>query len=69
MAGANMSGELKDPRKSIPVGTLWAIAVSFVIYMALAYWIARTASVEELLENYNIMIDKSFFPPLSLPGF
>ncbi len=68
MAGANMSGELKDPRKSIPVGTLWAIAVSFVIYMALAYWIARTASVEELLENYNIMIDKSFFPPLVIAG-
>lgn len=68
MAGANMSGELKDPRKSIPVGTLWAIAVSFVIYMVLAYWIARTASVEELLENYNIMIDKSFFPPLVIAG-
>jgi amino acid transporter len=68
MAGANMSGELKDPRKSIPVGTLWAIAVSFVIYMALAYWVARSASVDELLNNYNIMIDKSFFPPLVIAG-
>jgi amino acid transporter len=68
MAGANMSGELKDPRKSIPVGTLWAIGVSFVIYMVLAYWIARSASVEELLGNYNIMIDKSFFPPLVIAG-
>lgn len=68
MAGANMSGELKDPRKSIPVGTLWAIAVSFVVYMALAYWIARTASTEELLNNYNVMIDKSFFPPLVIAG-
>ena len=68
MAGANMSGELKDPRKSIPVGTLWAIGVSFVIYMGLAYWIARSASVEELLNNYNIMIDKSFFPPLVIAG-
>jgi len=68
MAGANMSGELKNPRKSIPVGTLWAIAVSFVIYMALAYWIARTATVEELLNNYNIIIDKSFFPPLVIAG-
>lgn len=68
MAGANMSGELKDPRKSIPVGTLWAIAVSFVVYMALAYWVARSATVDELLSNYNIMIDKSFFPPLVIAG-
>lgn len=68
MAGANMSGELKDPRKSIPIGTIWAIAVSFVIYMGLAYWIARAATTEELLVNYNVMIDKSFFPPLVIAG-
>ncbi len=68
MAGANMSGELKDPRKSIPVGTIWAIGVSFVIYMALAYWVSRSADEEELLSNFNVMIDKSFFPPLIIAG-
>ena len=68
MAGANMSGELKDPRKSIPVGTLWAIGLSFLIYMGLAYWVARSATTEELVNNYNIMIDKSFFPPLVIAG-
>lgn len=68
MAGANMSGELKDPRKSIPVGTLWAIGVSFIVYMGLAFWIARTATTDELLNNYNIIIDKSFFPPLVIAG-
>ena len=68
MAGANMSGELKDPTRSIPVGTLWAIGISFIIYMGLAYWIARSATTEELLTNYNIMIDKSLFPPLVIAG-
>ncbi len=68
MAGANMSGELKEPRKSIPVGTLWAIGVSFVIYMAIAYWLARSASEEELLTNYNIMIDKAWIGPLVIAG-
>lgn len=68
MAGANMSGELKDPRKSIPSGTLWAIGVSLVIYLLLAYWIARSATERELLNNFNIMIDRSFFPPLVIAG-
>ncbi len=68
MAGANMSGELKNPRRSIPSGTLWAIGVSFIVYMALAYWIARTATNGELLYNYNIMIEKSYFPPLVIAG-
>lgn len=68
MAGANMSGELKDPRKSIPLGTLAAIGVSFVIYMLLAYWISRSAETPELLSNFNIIIDKSFFPPLVIAG-
>ncbi len=68
MAGANMSGELKDPRTSIPTGTLWAIGVSLVIYIVLAYWIARTATEEELLTNYNVMIEKSFWPPLVIAG-
>lgn len=68
MAGANMSGELKDPKKSIPLGTLWAIGVSFVIYMALAFWIARSATEQELISNYNIIIDKSYFGPLVIAG-
>ncbi len=68
MAGANMSGELKDPKKSIPTGTLWAIAVSFVIYMLLAFWISRSASEEELLSNYYIMVDKAYFGPLIIAG-
>jgi amino acid transporter len=68
MAGANMSGELKDPKTSIPVGTLWAIGVSFVIYMALAYWLARTATEEELVTNYNIIIEKAYFGPLIIAG-
>ena len=68
MAGANMSGELKDPRKSIPTGTLWAIGVSFVIYMALAFWLARSATENELINNYYIIIEKAYFGPLVIAG-
>lgn len=68
MAGANMSGELEDPRKSIPAGTLWAIGVSLLIYLMLAYWIARSATEQELVSNFNIMIERSWFPPLVIAG-
>ena len=68
MAGANMSGELKDPRKSIPLGTLSAIAVAYIVYMVLAYWFAVVASPQELVENYNIAMDRSLWKPAIIAG-
>ncbi len=68
MAGANMSGELKNPKKSIPLGTLSAIAISYVIYMASGYWMARVAPVDELVSNYNVMIDYALWAPAVLGG-
>lgn len=68
LAGANMSGDLKDPRRAIPLGTMWAILISSVIYFALAVWVARTGTLEELASNYNHIIDSSLFPPLVLAG-
>jgi len=61
LAGANMSGDLKDPRKAIASGTLWAIAVSAVIYFAVAWWVARVADPETLVSDYNIIFKKSFW--------
>lgn len=68
MAGANMSGDLRDARKSIPVGTLAAIGVSLVVYLALAYWLARSATNEELTSNYTVMLDKAAWAPAILAG-
>ena len=68
MAGANMSGELKNPKKSIPLGTISAIVICFVIYLASGYWIARVAPVDELVSNYNVMIDYSLWGPAVLAG-
>ncbi|MBW2459312.1 MAG: hypothetical protein JRI68_32770, partial [Deltaproteobacteria bacterium] len=68
LAGANMSGELKDPRRAIPRGTMWAIALSAVIYLVVAFLAARTGSPEELMGNYNLLIDRSLWPPAVLAG-
>ena len=68
MAGANMSGELKDPRRAIPLGTMAAIAISLIVYLATAYWLMRAATTEELTGNYTIMIDRAFWGPAVLGG-
>ncbi|MDX1421244.1 MAG: amino acid permease, partial [Rubricoccaceae bacterium] len=68
MAGANMSGDLKNPRRSIPIGTMAAIGVSLVVYLLLAYWIARSATPEELVSNYYVMIEKAYWGPAVVAG-
>ena len=68
MAGANMSGDLKDPRRNIPVGTLTAIGLSYFVYIGLAILIAFLATPNELLGNYNILIERSFWPPIVIAG-
>lgn len=68
MAGANMSGDLKDPRRSIPRGTMAAIGVSLVVYVLLAFWLARSATPEELVSNYYVMVDKALWGPAVLAG-
>ena len=68
MAGANMSGELEHPRRAIPRGTLLAIGVSFVVYVALAWWLSVVASPDELVSNYTVMIDEALWGPLVIAG-
>jgi solute carrier family 12 sodium/potassium/chloride transporter 2 len=68
MSGVNMSGELKNSRQSIPIGTLSAIAVSSVVYLSLCWWCARGVTTADLLSNYTILIDQAFWPPAVLAG-
>lgn len=68
LSGANMSGELKNPRRAIPVGTLAAIGISSLIYVAVAIWCERAGTLKELTENTNFLIEKSYFPPLVIAG-
>ena len=68
MAGANMSGELKDPRTNIPVGTLSAVLLSMAVYMGLAVVLALIATPKELVSNYTILIDKAVWAPIVVAG-
>lgn len=68
MAGIGMSGELKDPKRQIPLGILTALTTTTVIYIATALWLAMVASREELLTNTMIMANEALFGPLVIFG-
>jgi solute carrier family 12 sodium/potassium/chloride transporter 2 len=68
MAGANMSGDLKDPRRSIPIGTISSIIVTMLIYIGLAYVAARVSTPEQLRTNQLIMVDTALWGPAVLVG-
>ncbi|MDX1642814.1 MAG: amino acid permease, partial [Thermoanaerobaculia bacterium] len=45
-AGIGMSGDLEDPRKSIPRGTLLAIATGAAVYLLVPLFLASSAAVD-----------------------
>ena len=68
MVGISMSGTLRNPRQDIPIGTMSAIGLTMIIYLALAYWLSRIATPEELLTNSTVMVDKAVWGWAILAG-
>ena len=68
MAGANLSGDLENPRKSIPLGTLSAIGVTLLIYIGMAYAAAKFIPVSELRTNQMALVDYAWWGPIVLLG-
>ena len=61
-AGANLSACLKTPSKSIPKGTLWAIAVTSVIYVINIVLFAAAVPQEELKKIDKVIASEVAFP-------
>jgi len=55
MAGANISGEIRNPRVAIPKGTLMSVAISTVVYMALAVMLGASVTRETLVTDFIVM--------------
>lgn len=68
MVGASMSGSIKDPRKSIPRGTLAAVATAFCTLIFLAVWYSVLGSPEELRDNPLIVTELALWGPLVYAG-
>ncbi len=68
MAGVNMSGDLKNPTRSIPIGTFSAIGVGYLIYMTLPVLLASRADASTLIENPLIMREMAYWGDAILIG-
>ena len=64
LAGLGLSGDLKNPQKSIPKGTIWATFVGMLIYILIAYKLTISASPEDLAGDQLIMQRIAIWGPI-----
>lgn len=69
-AGVGLSGDLKNPGKSIPIGTVAATFTGLILYLLICLKFANSALPKDLVENQlimaNIAIGGKFLIPLGL---
>lgn len=66
-AGVGLSGDLKNPKKSIPIGTLAATVIGMIIYIFIAFKIGSSAPPEVLMDLDNhqlVMADIALWWPI-----
>ncbi len=67
-AGVNLSGDLKDARRSLPLGTMAAIAGGLAIYVGLAVFLATTVPTQLLVEDPDILLKIAIHPDMVVAG-
>ena len=63
-AGVGLSGDLANPRKSIPAGTILATVTGFVVYLAIVWKLASSAPADLLANDQLIMQDIALWGPI-----
>lgn len=66
-AGVGLSGDLKNPAKSIPLGTTSATFIGMLIYFFVIYKLANSATVDDLLEHQLIMSRIAIWGSIAIP--
>jgi amino acid transporter len=67
-AGVGLSGDLKNPRKSIPLGTLSATITGMIIYILVVVKFALNMSPEQLIEDQFAMSRIALWGPIIYIG-
>lgn len=66
-AGVGLSGDLRNPAKSIPIGTISATFVGMIIYFLISYKLASSAPADALINNQFVMSDIALLGWLIIP--
>ncbi len=67
-AGVAMSGDLKDPRRAIPLGTMLAIVVGLIVYLTIPIFFAYNVDSTELKNDQMIWFRIGRVPQLIVAG-
>ncbi len=54
-AGLAMSGDLKNPARALPLGTLGAVLTGYIVYMALPIFLSHSVADSSMLFNPNAL--------------
>ena len=63
IAGLGLSGDLRNPQRSIPRGTIGATMAGMVVYALVAIKLAQSATPEELAADQFIMVQIALWGP------
>jgi len=66
-AGVGLSGDLKNPGKSIPIGTVAATLGGLIIYVFITFKLVNSASPEDLINNQLVMSNIAVFGKFIIP--
>ncbi len=67
-AGVGLSGDLKNPSRSIPLGSIGAVICGYIVYMAVSAILAYAAPAADLVNDSLIWQKVAVVPFLILPG-
>ena len=66
-AGVGLSGDLKNPGKSIPLGSITATLSGMIIYIFIAWKMVASASPDDLVSDQMIMGKIAIFGAVAIP--
>jgi amino acid transporter len=66
-AGVGLSGDLKNPGKSIPLGTMLGTFVGLVVYVLVVWQLSMSAAAADLIDDQLIMSRIAVFGSIVIP--
>jgi potassium/chloride transporter 4/5/6 len=67
-SSVSLSGDLKNPSRSLPIGTISAILIGYLIYVAIGLFLAYHVPADRLVQDPLIMQDLASIPSLIVVG-